>query len=46
LIEGEFPNIETTIWNEGYGSSYISGPNQDTINTINDWIAENWTAAL
>lgn len=46
LIEKQFPNIETSIWNEGYGSSSITGPNQDTINKINEWIAENWQAAL
>jgi hypothetical protein len=45
MILDEFPGIEieiTPIYNMGK----TTGPEQNTIDEINNWISENWTAAL
>ena len=46
LIETEFPGIQTELWMECHCSSSTTGPNQDTVDGIDEWIECNWTAAL
>ena len=46
LIEAEFPGIQTELWMECHCSSSTTGPNQDTVDSIDGWIELNWTAAL
>jgi len=46
LIEAEFPGIQTELWMECHCSSATTGPNEDTVNDIDEWIELNWTAAL
>jgi len=46
LIENQFPGIQTELWNECHCSSSTTGPNEDTVNDIDEWIELNWTAAL
>ena len=46
LIEEQFPGIQTELWNECHCSSATTGPNEDTVNSIDEWIELNWTAAL
>ena len=46
LIEAEFPGIQTELWMECHCSSSTTGPNQDTVDSIDEWIEINWTAAL
>ena len=46
LIESQFPNIQTELWMDCHTSSSTTGPNQDTVNDIDEWIELNWTAAL
>lgn len=44
--EREFPNLVTELWSEGDGSCSTTGPNEDTCQEIDDWMQDNWTAAL
>ena len=46
LIESHFPGIQTELWMECHSSSSTTGPNEDTVNDIDEWIELNWTAAL
>ena len=46
LIQEQFPNIQTELWMDCHTSSSTTGPNQDTVNEIDEWIELNWTAAL
>ena len=46
MIEHQFPGIQTDLWSDGDGSSKTTGPNEDTVNSIDEWIELNWTAAL
>jgi hypothetical protein len=46
LIEAEFPGIQTELWMDCSSSSSTTGPNQDTVDSIDEWIELNWTAAL
>ena len=46
LIEEQFPGIQTELWMECHCSSSTTGPNQDTVDDIDEWIEINWTAAL
>ena len=46
LIEAEFPGIQTELWMECHCSSSTTGPNEDTVQSIDEWIELNWTAAL
>jgi len=46
LIESQFPGIQTELWMECHCSSATTGPNEDTVNDIDEWIELNWTAAL
>jgi hypothetical protein len=45
MISREFPKIQIEI-TPIYNGFKITGPDQDTIDQINNWISENWTAAL
>ena len=46
MIERQFPGIQTDLWSDGDGSSKTTGPDDDVCDEINDWISNNWTAAL
>jgi hypothetical protein len=46
LIRTEFPGINVEEWSDGNVSSKTTGPDESVIEEINDWIANNWTAAL
>ena len=46
LIESQFPGIQTELWMDCHTSSSTTGPNEDTVNSIEEWIELNWTAAL
>jgi hypothetical protein len=46
LIEEQFPGIQTELWMDCSSSSSTTGPNQDTVDSIDEWIELNWTAAL
>lgn len=46
FAQREFPGVRTETHRDGSGSSATTGPNEDVVNEINEWIAENWTAAL
>jgi hypothetical protein len=46
LIEAQFPGIQTELWMECVSSSATTGPSEDTVNDIDEWIELNWTAAL
>jgi hypothetical protein len=46
LIEEQFPGIQTELWMDCSSSSSTTGPNQDTVDSIDEWIEGNWTAAL
>ena len=46
MIERQFPGIQTDLWRDGDGSSKTTGPDDDICEEINDWISNNWTAAL
>lgn len=41
LIEGQFPGVNV-VRSEGK----TTGPDSGTVDDINDWISNNWTAAL
>jgi len=41
LIEGQFPGVKVVT-----SGLRISGPDQEVIDEINNWISDNWTAAL
>lgn len=41
MIESEFPGINVTT-----SGSKTTGPDSEVIDEINDWISNNWTAAL
>jgi len=45
MISREFPEIQVEITNM-YNMGKTTGPDQDTIDEINSWIGDNWTAAL
>jgi hypothetical protein len=49
LIMGEFPGIQVDIYNESVineRSSSTFGSDQEVVEQINEWIENNWTAAL
>ena len=46
MIERQFPGIQTDLWSDGDGSSKTTGPDDAICEEINDWISNNWTAAL
>ena len=46
MIERQFPGIETDLWSDGNGSSKTTGPDDNVCDEINEWISNNWTAAL
>ena len=46
MIESHFPGIQTDVWSDGDKSCATTGPNDDVCEEINDWISNNWTAAL
>ena len=46
MIERQFPGIQTDLWSDGDGSSKTTGPDDDVCDEINEWISNNWTAAL
>ncbi len=46
LIRNEFPGINVEEWQDGNVSSKTTGPEESVMDEINDWIANNWTAAL
>ncbi len=46
LISSQFPNINVEEWSDGNESSKTTGPDESVIEEIDDWIANNWTAAL
>lgn len=46
LIQEQFPGVQTVDHYDGRGSGRTTGPDDSVIETINDWIANNWTAAL
>ena len=46
MIERQFPGIQTDLWSDGDGSSKTTGPDDDICEEINEWISNNWTAAL
>ena len=46
FVQREFPGVRTETHLDGRGSSATTGPDEDVANEINEWIAENWTAAI
>ena len=46
MIERQFPGIQTDLWSDGDGSSKTTGPDDNVCDEINEWISNNWTAAL
>ena len=46
MIESHFPGIQTDVWRDGDKSCATTGPNDDVCDEINEWISNNWTAAL
>lgn len=47
MIQNKFPGISVEIQREARGgSSSTTGPDHDVEDQINDWISNNWTAAL
>ncbi len=47
MIKEEFPSIEVEIvTGDGVGVCKTTGPDEETIEEIDRWIQENWTAAL
>lgn len=45
LVEGQFPGV-TIIKESEIGGRGVSGPDQDTVDEIAEWVASNWTSAL
>lgn len=45
LVEEKFPGINIEKHTDGCVSK-TTGPKQLVVDEINDWISENWTAAL
>jgi len=45
MIVAEFPGIQIEI-SHLYNGGKTTGPDQDTIDEINSWISENWTAVF
>ena len=47
MIETQFPRIVIREWSEVIGGSASTlGPDQTVCAEIDEWIADNWTAAL
>ena len=46
MIRGMFPGINVEKWEDGNGSSASTGPDDQTVEEIDRWIADNWTSAL
>lgn len=46
LISSEFPGISIVEHFDGQGSGKTTGPDQSVCDDINQWVSENWTAAL
>jgi protein gp37 len=46
MLAREFSGIQIRTWRDGTGSGRTTGPDQDVIDEINDWVSRNWTAAL
>jgi hypothetical protein len=46
MIQRQFPGIQTDIWSDGDGSSKTTGPDDNICDDIDEWISNNWTAAL
>jgi hypothetical protein len=45
LVEAEFPGV-SIIKESEIGGRGVSGPDQETVDEISDWISTNWTAAF
>ena len=46
MIQSEFPGVDVNLWQDGDDSSSTKGPDQEVCDEINQWISDNWTAAL
>lgn len=46
MLQSEFPGVQTSTYVDGCGSSTTSGPDEDVIERINQWIDTHWTEAL
>lgn len=46
LIENEFPGIRVEKYCDGQGSCATIGPEQSVCDEIDEWVSNNWTAAL
>jgi len=46
MIQREFPGVDVSTWQEGAESSATTGPDSEVVDEINQWISDNWTAAL
>ena len=46
LIKSEYPGITVEIFRDGEHSTCMLGPDAETCRDIEQWIADNWTAAL
>ena len=47
MIEQKFPGITVREWTETIGGSASTlGPDQSVCDEINQWISDNWTAAM
>ena len=47
MISRQFPGIEVKTWTETIGGSgSTKGPDQTVCDEIDQWISDNWTAAL
>ena len=45
MIEGNFLGIEVRLHGD-HGNAATTGPDEETIEGIDRWVQENWTAAL
>lgn len=46
MVENEFPGINVIRTEEIGSPTPTRGPRRDVIDEINDWIENNWTAAI
>jgi hypothetical protein len=46
LIRGEFPRVNIEDYSDGMSSSFTTGPDDQVVDEIDQWIETNWTAAL
>jgi len=45
LVKGQFPGV-AIIKESEIGGRGVSGPDQSTVDEIDEWVESNWTAAL